>query len=324
MKRWTVGTLSAEQFRNNFKTWNAPGVYRFVACLREDGRMIGDIALSQVVYGRLRSAYFGYSVGAPYARQGYMQEAAALALRFAFNTLKLNRVEANIQPGNARSIALAHRLGFSLEGYSRRYLKIAGGWRDHQRWAMLASEWKPRRRIRSPNIETAADDIVIRDLGLTDIAAFAVLRHRLAREGDFALTEAGESTASNKTIAEQIANTLKDPLTIRIVAVHRGRLIGYVSATRGDTSRTRHAGNLAIGIVAAYTGKGLGKRLMDALEAWGREVGVTRLDLRVMVQNGRAIALYLRCGFSIEGRIRGEFCIDGKLVDAYVMGKILD
>jgi len=54
-----------------------------------------------------------------------------------------------------------------------------------------------------------------------------------------------------------------------------------------------------------------------------RGAGVLRLDLRVMVQNARAVSLYQRRGFGIEGRVRGEFCVDGKLVDAYVMGKIL-
>jgi ribosomal-protein-alanine N-acetyltransferase len=60
----------------------------------------------------------------------------------AFRTLRLHRLEANIQPGNLASIALVRRLGFRREGLSRRYLKIGGRWRDHERWAILAEEWK--------------------------------------------------------------------------------------------------------------------------------------------------------------------------------------
>jgi len=65
-----------------------------------------------------------------------------LALRHAFRPLKLHRVEANIQPENVASIRLVERLGFRREGFSPRYLKIGGRWRDHVRYALLAEEWR--------------------------------------------------------------------------------------------------------------------------------------------------------------------------------------
>ena len=113
-----------------------------LACRKEDGRIVGAFHFSQIFYGNLRSAYMGYYAGAPYAGQGYMTEAMRLALRRAFVQLKLHRVEANIQPDNAASIALVRRAGFTHEGFSRRYLKIAGRWRDHERWAMLREDWR--------------------------------------------------------------------------------------------------------------------------------------------------------------------------------------
>lgn len=93
-----------------------------------------------------QSGYLAYYIGASHAGQGYMTEALQLMLRTAFRTLRLHRVEANIQPGNRASIALVERAGFRREGYSRRYLKIARRWRDHERWALLAEEWRPRGR----------------------------------------------------------------------------------------------------------------------------------------------------------------------------------
>jgi ribosomal-protein-alanine N-acetyltransferase len=71
-----------------------------------------------------------------------MREGIQLVLRNAFLTLRLHRVEANIQPGNRASIALARGAGFRREGFSPRYLKIGGRWRDHERWALLADEWR--------------------------------------------------------------------------------------------------------------------------------------------------------------------------------------
>lgn len=78
----------------------------------------------------------------------YMTEALALVLRQAFGPLRLHRVEADIQPGNRASIALVRRAGFRREGLSRRYLKIGGRWRDHERWALTVEEWRRRRRTR--------------------------------------------------------------------------------------------------------------------------------------------------------------------------------
>ena len=118
----------------------------FLVCRVEDGRVVGSINLSQIARGNFQSAYLGYYTGEPYAGRGYMTEAIRLLLRHAFEDLKLHRVEANIQPGNLASIALVKRAGFVKEGYSRRYLKICGRWRDHERWAIVAEDWKAVRR----------------------------------------------------------------------------------------------------------------------------------------------------------------------------------
>ena len=71
-----------------------------------------------------------------------MREGLILTIRHAFRELRLHRLEANIQPINTRSIALVQSLGFRLEGYSPKYLKISGRWRDHERYALLAPQWK--------------------------------------------------------------------------------------------------------------------------------------------------------------------------------------
>ena len=111
---------------------------RYLCCRLEDGALLGLCNVNEIVRGVFQSAYLGYWIGAPYARQGYMREGLALVVAHAFEELGLHRLEANIQPTNAASIALVSSLGFQLEGYSERYLKISGAWRDHERWALLA------------------------------------------------------------------------------------------------------------------------------------------------------------------------------------------
>ncbi len=101
-------------------------------------RIVGIVNISEIVLGAFRSAYLGYYGMAWCAGRGLMTKAVDLAVHHAFDTLGLHRVEANIQPGNTRSIALVQRLGFTREGFSPRYLRIGGEWRDHERWARLA------------------------------------------------------------------------------------------------------------------------------------------------------------------------------------------
>jgi len=116
-----------------------PSNYAFLVCRASDNAIVGVVNLSNVVRGLLQSGYLGYYAFAGYERQGYMASGLSVVVRHAFNKLKLHRLEANIQPGNTASIALAASCGFTLEGYSPRYLKIGGRWRDHERWAILAS-----------------------------------------------------------------------------------------------------------------------------------------------------------------------------------------
>lgn len=117
-----------------------------LACRCDDEAIVGTFIFGEVVRGLFQSAYMGYYAFAPHAGAGYMSEGLELALRFAFNALKLHRVEANVQPTNLRSLALVCGAGFVREGYSRRYVRIAGRWRDHVRMALLAEDWRAHRK----------------------------------------------------------------------------------------------------------------------------------------------------------------------------------
>ena len=129
----------------------------FLACLREGGELVGVANLSEIVLGNFRNAYLGYYGGTRHAGLGLMTEALALCLDTAFRKLRLHRVEANIQPGNDRSIALARRLGMRCEGFSPRYLKIGGRWRDHERWAIRSEEWaKARASVLRPEARSSS------------------------------------------------------------------------------------------------------------------------------------------------------------------------
>lgn len=109
-----------------------------------DVALVGYFSLGEIVRGGLESAYLGYWVSAAYAGQGAMAEGIELAFEAAFSRLHLHRVEANIQPENSVSVALARAVGFRHEGFSPRYLRVGGHWRDHERFAMTREDWEAR------------------------------------------------------------------------------------------------------------------------------------------------------------------------------------
>jgi len=118
----------------------------FLARLVEDGDIVGFLNLGEIIRGSLDQAFLGYGAMAGHAGKGLMSEAMQLVLREAFGPMELHRIEANIQPGNGASIALAERNGFRREGFSPGYLRIEGVWRDHERWAINAEQWREFRR----------------------------------------------------------------------------------------------------------------------------------------------------------------------------------
>jgi [ribosomal protein S5]-alanine N-acetyltransferase len=141
---WATAPTDDDRFDAYLTDSRRPDFEAMLVCRAEDLAILGFFNLSQIVRRSFHSAYLGYAVGKPYAGHGYMREGIELVLRRAFVDLRLHRIEANIQPENHASIALARGAGFQREGFSPRYLKIGGRWRDHERWAILADDWRRR------------------------------------------------------------------------------------------------------------------------------------------------------------------------------------
>ena len=140
-RKWASAPTDPDRFAAYLLDSSRPDFEARLVCRREDDAILGFFNISQITRGQLQSAYLGYAAAERYAGQGYMREAIQQVLELAFVQLRLHRLEANIQPGNHASIALARGAGFSHEGFSPRYLKISGRWRDHERWALLADDW---------------------------------------------------------------------------------------------------------------------------------------------------------------------------------------
>jgi [ribosomal protein S5]-alanine N-acetyltransferase len=108
------------------------------------GRFAGELTLSSIQRGPFQNASIGYWIDEAQAGNGYVPEAVATCLRFAFKELGLHRVEICIIPRNAQSSRVVEKLGIRFEGIAERLLCIDGVWEDHARYAITSEEWATR------------------------------------------------------------------------------------------------------------------------------------------------------------------------------------
>jgi ribosomal-protein-alanine N-acetyltransferase len=138
---WVYPATDERRYRAYLDRLDSGNAVGFLVLSVDDDTLAGVININDIVMGGFRCGSLGYYGAAMCAGRGFMTEGLALVLDHAFTKLEMHRLEANIQPDNAASIALVKRLGFRKEGFSPAFLKIGGVWRDHERWAILTEEW---------------------------------------------------------------------------------------------------------------------------------------------------------------------------------------
>jgi len=141
---WNADDLERSSFRLRIRRYQEEAQsgtgYPFFIFRNSDNRLVGGITLGNIRRGVAQSGQIGYWSGAPFAGQGYMTEAIGLVIPFAFDQLRLHRLEAACIPSNARSIRLLEKVGFQREGLLRSYLKINGMWQDHFLYSLIEGD----------------------------------------------------------------------------------------------------------------------------------------------------------------------------------------
>ncbi len=141
---WPRDDLTRMAFRRRLRRYHreirADEGYAFFVFTRDTNALVGGITLAHVKRGVTQSCSMGYWAGERYAGQGLMGDAVRAIIPFCFETLGLNRIEAATLPHNERSIRLLKRVGFTEEGYARRFLCIDGAWRDHVLFGLVAGD----------------------------------------------------------------------------------------------------------------------------------------------------------------------------------------
>ena len=144
---WQRDELSRSAFRRRVRHYQREARedlgYSFLIFRETDDALLGGMTLSNVRRGVTQAAVLGYWLGLPFVRRGHMTAAVGAVVRFAFEELRLHRVEAATMPNNLPSIRVLERNGFRREGLAERLLKINGVWQDHVLHALVAEETVP-------------------------------------------------------------------------------------------------------------------------------------------------------------------------------------
>ena len=144
---WPADDLSRGAFRRRIRRYaedlRTDQGYAFLIFRSSDVMLVGGLTLANIRRGVAQAGSLGYWMGEPYTRQGHMTAAVRALVSFAFNTLRLHRLEAACIPTNAGSIRLLENTGFVREGYARDYLCINGLWQDHLLYGRLKDRLQP-------------------------------------------------------------------------------------------------------------------------------------------------------------------------------------
>ena len=182
--------------------------------------------------------------------------------------------------------------------------------------------------------------MAIRTLDARDAEDFVDLMEVLDRETEFLMFEPGERPIDLAALRERLGR--HDPAAGVLYGLVDGEpdgepdgvdappprrldepLAGFIGASRRPGRRNRHALHIVLAVRQSHVGRGHGRRLLNAVEAFARREAVTRLALTVMAHNARAIALYEAAGFELEGRLRGSVRLGDVLHDELAYAKPL-
>jgi ribosomal protein S18 acetylase RimI-like enzyme len=133
--------------------------------------------------------------------------------------------------------------------------------------------------------------------------------------------EPDERKTTVNEMAEHIENISRSG-SLMLIAESDNKIVGFLTAERGFAQRIKHSAYIVVGVLKDYSGFGIGNGLFEGLMKWSAENKITRLELTVMCHNERALGLYKKMGFTIEGVKHNSLIIDSKYVDEYYMAKL--
>ena len=163
--------------------------------------------------------------------------------------------------------------------------------------------------------------MIIRKIEAEDASLFLTMLKQLDIEQKFMMYEPNERQTTVDEMESYIKN-MNSSGSLILVAETDSKFAGFLTAERGFAHRIKHSAYIVLGVLKEYSNHGVGTHLMEQLLKWASESKIIRLELTVMCHNEKALALYKKMGFVIEGIKKKSIFIDNKYIDEYYMSKL--
>lgn len=164
--------------------------------------------------------------------------------------------------------------------------------------------------------------MIIRQIDAEDAEKYLTLNKKLDESG-FMLYKPGERQTTVEQQAMMIKRVLSDEHSTILVAESDQQIVGFIGAIGNSVERKKHCAYLALGVAENHRGNGLATELFNHVFAWAKATEMTRLELTVIQENTKAVSLYKKLGFIIEGEKINSLMVNGQAVNEYYMYKIV-
>ena len=162
-------------------------------------------------------------------------------------------------------------------------------------------------------------NIQVRKAQNADAQALVDLRQRVFEETDFMLWSPKEYKVTVQREQEYLERLSTSDNSICLVAYDADAMVGFLNAMGGEAQRQKHSAKIALAVSRSHWGRGVGRVLMQSVQIWARESGLARIELTVHVDNLKALGLYLKMGFEVEGVRRRSLRLGSRWIDEYQM-----
>ncbi|MFX3674950.1 MAG: N-acetyltransferase family protein [Paenisporosarcina sp.] len=169
----------------------------------------------------------------------------------------------------------------------------------------------------------SVDILIIRPVDLEDARSIIQLQQAIYSETDFMLFGIDDRRMTVQSIRKQIGEWKKSLNSSMFVGILNGEFAGFIVILGGPAPRASHRASLVIGVRKAFHGKNVGTALIKKAESWAKEINIERMELTVMENNERAIYLYKKMGYLVEGTRSHALKINNEFVNEYYMGKLI-